>query len=183
VTERAASDRQSDKSEGRERSDGLLTTGDMARLTGNTLRTVRFYEEAGILRPDRRSAGGHRLFSQRERERLQFISDMRTAGLSLDEIRVLLDVKVKAENGEQAAKAALAALDRRITDLEDRIAALSRLKGELCGAREVLRDCKSCRNEVCFPDSCDDCDVMLGRVDVPQSVRVLWAVDRRGRSE
>ena len=43
----------------------------MARLTGNTLRTVRFYEEAGILRPDRRSAGGHRLFSQHELERLQ----------------------------------------------------------------------------------------------------------------
>jgi len=58
----------------------LLSTGDMARLTGNTLRTVRFYEEAGILHPERRSTGGHRLFTHAELERLQLISDLRAAG-------------------------------------------------------------------------------------------------------
>lgn len=40
----------------------LLTTGEMARQSSNTLRTVRFYEEEGILRPVRRTDGGHRLF-------------------------------------------------------------------------------------------------------------------------
>jgi DNA-binding transcriptional MerR regulator len=161
----------------RERADGLLTTGDMARLTGNTLRTVRFYEEAGILRPDRRSAGGHRLFSQRELERLQFITDMRAAGLSLDEIRALLELKVRAQTGEQAAAAALEALDVQVAALEAKIEVFSRLRRELDQARQILHSCRDCKDDRLFPDACNECGVMTGRADLPQSMRVLWAVD------
>src|ERR1700734_3560260 len=57
----------------------LLTTGEMARRSNNTLRTVRFYEEEGILRPVRRTEGGHRLFDRRELERLMLVTDLRTA--------------------------------------------------------------------------------------------------------
>src|SRR5690348_9179110 len=61
-----------------------LTTGEMARLSNSTLRTVRFYEEEGILRPARRTEGGHRLFERTELDRLMLVTDMRMAGLSLD---------------------------------------------------------------------------------------------------
>ena len=71
----------------------LLTTGEMARRSGNTLRTVRFYEEEGILRAVRRTDGGHRLFDEPELERLTLVTDMRSAGLSLDEIKHILEVK------------------------------------------------------------------------------------------
>lgn len=163
--------------DGGKRSDGLLTTGDMARLTGNTLRTVRFYEEAGILRPDRRSAGGHRLFSQRELERLQFISDMRAASLSLDEIRSLLELKEKSDNGQQAAESAVTALDEQIATIKDKIEVFTRLQIELVRARELLDKCRDCTNERCFPDACDECEVVKD-VDLPQSMRVLWALQK-----
>src|SRR5690606_25219830 len=88
----------------------LFTTGDMARITNTTLRTVRFYEEAGILRPARRTEGGHRLFVREELERLRLASDMREAGLSLDDIRSLLELKSKATTGGEAARLATAAL-------------------------------------------------------------------------
>ena len=157
------------------RADGLLTTGDMARLTGNTLRTVRFYEEAGILRPDRRSAGGHRLFSQHELERLQFISDMRAASLSLEEIRTLLELKEKSENGQEAAESAVVALDAQIETIKDKIAVFTRLQAELVQARELLDKCRDCSNDRCFPDACSDCTVVK-EATVPQSMRVLWAL-------
>lgn len=165
------------------RSDGLLTTGDMARLTGNTLRTVRFYEEAQILQPDRRSAGGHRLFSRRQLDRLQFITDMRATGLSLEEIRALLELKNSATTGGQAAASALEAIDGQVTVLEQKIAVFTRLRDELSRAREILTECKKCANETCFPDACGACDVISERTAVPQSMRVLWGIEpRRGGS-
>ncbi len=158
------------------RSDGLLTTGDMARLTGNTLRTVRFYEEAGILRPDRRSAGGHRLFGRRELDRLQFITDMRAAGLSLEAIRAMLEVKDRAENGQAAAEEALTNIDEQITSLDNKIEIFTRLRDELKQARDILQNCKSCTNDRCFPDACNECDVVSKHPKLPTSMRVLWSV-------
>ena len=55
----------------------------MARLSESTLRTVRFYEQEGLIEPERRSACGHRLFSGRELLKLQLALDLREAGLSL----------------------------------------------------------------------------------------------------
>ncbi len=167
-------DEQGKSREGRE---GLLTTGDMARLTGNTLRTVRFYEEAGILRPAARSAGGHRLFSSRELERLSFITDMRAAGMSLDEIRLLLELKCNADDAKVAACSAIAALDQQIHGLEQKISVLTRLCSELCQARAILQRCKSCSNARLFPDACDECVVVRDEPELPKSMRVLWSVD------
>ncbi len=161
----------------RTRSDGLLTTGDMARLTGNTLRTVRFYEEAGVLCPDRRSAGGHRLFSRRELDRLQFISDMRAADLSLDEIRQLLELKTKADNGAEAASEAIEALESQLTSLDEKIAIFTRLRDELRTAHELLLECRKCTSDEGFPESCNDCGVLASQGEVPHSMKVLWAVD------
>ena len=160
------------------RGDGLLTTGDMARLTGNTLRTVRFYEEAGILEPDRRSAGGHRLFSIAQLDRLHFITDMRATGLSLEEIKTLLELKAGADTGKQAAEGALDALDAQIEALDQKLAIFNRLRSELDRAREILRRCKSCTNERCFPDACHACEVIAAQSELPPSMRVLWMIER-----
>jgi DNA-binding transcriptional MerR regulator len=79
----------------------LLTTGDMARLSESTLRTVRFYEQEGLIEPERRSACGHRLFSGRELMKLQLALDLREAGLSLQNIKDLfcLNKAPKAARG------------------------------------------------------------------------------------
>src|SRR5512135_1014731 len=61
---------------GPRRRDRWYTTGEMARLSDNTLRTVRFYEEAGIIRPVGRTEGGHRLFERAELDRLLLVSDL-----------------------------------------------------------------------------------------------------------
>jgi MerR family transcriptional regulator, Zn(II)-responsive regulator of zntA len=165
--------------EGR-RADGLLTTGDMARVTGNTLRTVRFYEEAGILNPDRRSAGGHRLFGQCQLDRLQFITDMRAANLSLDEIRALLELKEKADSGQEAAASACDALDGQIEAVRGKIEVFQRLLNDLTQARELIDKCRDCSNDRKFPEGCGDCTVMKQGAPASQSLRVLWGLNGGG---
>lgn len=174
----AAERREGGRAAGRERADGWLTTGDMARLSNNTLRTVRFYEEAGVLRPDRRSAGGHRLFSHRQLDRLRFITDMRSAELSLDEIRALLDLKPESATGLQAADGLEEALERQVGALGDKIRQLNRLQRELRRVHKLLGSCRRCTDEDWEPYLCESCDLWESKSRLPQSMRVLWFPER-----
>jgi len=149
----------------------------MATLTGSTLRTVRFYEEAGILSPDRRSAGGHRLYGPQQLERLQLITDLRATGMSLDEIRELLETRAAATTGRQAATEVTAAIEPRLAELDRKIEALNRLKGDLQQTREILNACKACPHRKGFPANCRTCDRLEPVGELPPSFRVLWWLD------
>jgi len=154
----------------------LLTTGEMARLSNSTLRTVRFYEEEGILRPARRTDGGHRLFERTELDRLMLVTDMRMAGLSLDDIKAILEVKKAAASGAAAAEEATRVLSARIDELKEKLAVLSRLRDDLEETTKIVAGCLTCTNEPAFPHSCETCSVMVGQPVLPRSVRVLWSI-------
>lgn len=160
----------------RSREPALLTTGEMARLSSSTLRTVRFYEEAGILRPARRTDGGHRLFERTELDRLMLVTDLRMAGLSLDEIKAILDVKKAAASGAVAAESAMRVLGARIEELKEKLVVLNRLRNDLEETTRIVAGCMACQNELSFPGSCAKCDVMTAHSALPRSVRVLWSV-------
>lgn len=68
-----------------------MKVGELARRTGITVRTLRFYDEIGLVQPLGRTSGGHRLYGPREVERLQQVTSLRSLGLPLDEIREMLD--------------------------------------------------------------------------------------------
>lgn len=160
------------------RKDGLLTTGDMARLSNNTLRTVRFYEEMGLLEPEQRTDGGHRLFATTELEKLRLVSELRASGLSLEEIKHLLQLKRRSANGAAAASSVTARLDEQIASMNERIELLSKLKDELERARQLIAGCGHCDNDL-FPDSCGDCEVMSKAKELPGAVSVLWQLNKR----
>ncbi len=66
------------------------TTGEMAKACGVTVRTVQFYDQKGILIPSAQSEGGRRLYSGDDLRKLKIICFLRSAGLTLDTIRQLL---------------------------------------------------------------------------------------------
>jgi DNA-binding transcriptional MerR regulator len=158
----------------------LLTTGEMARLSHSTLRTVRFYEEEGILRPAKRTEGGHRLFERSELDRLMLVTDMRMAGLSLDDIKAILEVKKVASSGAEAAEEATRVLNARIEELKEKLAVLTRLRDDLSETSKIVSACLSCKDDKSFPHSCDSCAVMTAHPTLPRSVRVLWSVGQCG---
>lgn len=148
----------------------------MARLSNSTLRTVRFYEEEGILRPARRTDGGHRLFERTELDRLMLVTDLRMAGLSLDDIKAILDVKRAASSGAAAAESAIKVLGTRIAELKEKLTVLNRLQEDLEETSRIVASCLACQNETSFPDGCATCNVMTTHPALPRSVRVLWSV-------
>ncbi len=150
----------------------------MARRTSSTVRTVRFYEEAGLIQPVQRTDGGHRLFPERELHRLRLVSDLRAAGLSLDDIRDLLDAKLDARNRAEAAQGVLTRLDEQLGSMRTRVALLQRLLGELCAAQELLQKCCSCASKAPLSASCNGCSILDALDEVPPAFEVLWHLER-----
>ena len=68
----------------------LVQIGQVAERTGLSLRTIRFYEESGLVVPTTRSEGGFRLYGDDDVARLEVIKRMKPLGFSLEEMRELL---------------------------------------------------------------------------------------------
>jgi len=161
---------------GSRRRNRWYTTGEMARLSDNTLRTVRFYEEAGILRPVGRTEGGHRLFERPELDRLLLVTDLREAGMSLEEIRSLLDTRDNAPSGAEAARSIIAALRGHLQNLNRKVEILGRLHDDLARTVEKASDVLGCEGHKFAPDECETCAKLQEGRALPRALRVLFPV-------
>ncbi|PSO95825.1 MAG: heavy metal-responsive transcriptional regulator, partial [Cyanobacteria bacterium QS_6_48_18] len=70
---------------------GLLI-GELSRRVNLPTQTIRYYERLGLITPPERTASQYRLYSEEAIERLQFIQKAKIFGLSLDEIKQLIEV-------------------------------------------------------------------------------------------
>jgi MerR family copper efflux transcriptional regulator len=131
----------------------LLRIQEVAAETGLTPRSIRYYEEFGLLQPAARSRGDYRLYDTSDLERLRFIRELRDdAGFSLAEIGLLLEdeaarirdaERFRAAGDVEERKAILRGLlervDRQVTTLEEKTTRLRAMIGEANGRREHLR--------------------------------------------
>lgn len=117
----------------------LYPIGTLARTAGVSTRTVRYYEEIGLLRTARRYAGGRRVFSADALERLRFIARLKRLGFSLEEIRHLNEVFAM----QQSTAAMLDVLDDQLAGhvdaLDEQMRELSRLRRDLVAYRGRIR--------------------------------------------
>lgn len=77
----------------------LMQIGQVAERTGLSLRTIRFYEENGLVIPTARSEGGFRLYSEDDVARLEVIKRMKPLGFSLEEMHELLTLLADLDSG------------------------------------------------------------------------------------
>ncbi|HEY8308423.1 MAG TPA: MerR family transcriptional regulator [Lapillicoccus sp.] len=104
--------------------------GDVARRTGLTVRTLRYYEEIGLLQPSERLAGGHRVYGEDDIRRLHRVNLLRHVGVPLAQIPEALDAPL-----EQLADA----VERHLAVLDGRLAAMGRLRERVRTVGESLR--------------------------------------------
>src|SRR5450759_2006205 len=116
----------------------LLRIHEAAAEVGLTARSVRSYEEVGLLRPAARSEGDYRLYDSTDLERLRFIKGLRDdAGFSLAEIAQLLEDEAARERGHAAFHATTDPAERkrllreRVASFERQIETLERKIGRL----------------------------------------------------
>ncbi|MCM3618599.1 MerR family transcriptional regulator [Sutcliffiella horikoshii] len=114
----------------------MYTISQLAKEFDISTRTVRYYEELGLLEPSR-SEGNQRLFSKREYARLKLISRGKRYGFQLDEIKEMVTLFDKDRTGSKQFERTIEYGSQKIAEVEKRILELTELKEEM---EELLTD-------------------------------------------
>ncbi|MET9320535.1 heavy metal-responsive transcriptional regulator [Streptomyces sp. NPDC003038] len=125
-----------------------MRIGELAASGQVTAKTIRFYEQAGLLPAPPRTTGGYREYPPEAAMRLAFIRDAQGAGLTLAEVRSVLDIR---DSGEAPCGHVAALIDQRLADIERRMAELRQTRTAL---RELAR-----RAAATDPDTCSEGEI------------------------
>ena len=111
--------------------DPAWSIGEVCARTGLSARTVRYYEELGLLPGVRRRAGARRVYGEDELERLRFIQRLKALGLTLSEIKELNALYALAGSTRAMLERLSGVLDAHLDGLDARISELSGLRDEM----------------------------------------------------
>lgn len=118
--------------------DRLMQIGEVAEHTCLSLRTIRYYEEVGLVVPAARSQGGFRLYSQADVRRLLMVRRLKPLDLSLEEIRQLLATVELAEATDGTSAQQRESLRSRLVAYRSVADARgAALRDELAGVEEI----------------------------------------------
>jgi DNA-binding transcriptional MerR regulator len=109
----------------------IYSIGELARMVDLSQRTIRYYEEIGLLHSVRRMEKGKRVYTDDDVRRLKFINRLKVLGLSLAEMVELEKVYRIQRNNREIIPKLLAILDERANQIDDRIHQLAALKQEI----------------------------------------------------
>ncbi len=111
-----------------------MTIGQVARAAGVHVETIRYYQRIGLLAVPGRSAGSIRRYGEESVRRLAFVARARQAGFSLNEVRELLKLAEAPD-----CRGARAIAERKLAEVESRMADLRRVRSVLRGLVEQCR--------------------------------------------
>ena len=116
----------------------IYSIGDMAGQLGISTRAIRFYEDQGMLAPQR--AGGNRVYASRDLARLKLILRGKRLGFSLSDIRELLDLYDADRNHVEQLRQTLDKGRTRIAELEQQMTELAQTLQELRAHEALILD-------------------------------------------
>lgn len=157
-------------------SNHLLKIGALARNAHVSLRTLRYYEEIGLISPATHSKGGHRLYQSEDAKKLQVINYLKSLPLSLDEIKEIFSVKKSALTRDKKDQVAILTrlLDSKLEAVTQKIQELTRVQEELSGMVEILCECARCEGKPLFSSgACGDCKALDRHAPIPLMLSVF----------
>jgi DNA-binding transcriptional MerR regulator len=123
--------------------DRRLKIGDIARLTGLSIKTIRYYERRGLLEQPQRTEAGYRLYGPEEVARLRFVQRAKLLGLTLEEIRELVELAARCNEGEIVPRLE-EVVDAKLEETERKMTELTAFRQNLLYYRERAEDLKGC---------------------------------------
>lgn len=115
--------------------------GVLAKQLGITTRTIRYYEEIGLMGKTERIGGGTRTYNKDDILRLKFILKLKGLGISLKEIHELSDIfDINEQDFHTITPKLIEILDRHISLVDEKMASLSSLRGDIVSYRVRITD-------------------------------------------
>jgi DNA-binding transcriptional MerR regulator len=150
-----------------------MKIGDFAKLAGTNLRTLRYYEELGLLHPASRSQGGFRYYRRTDLNRLNMIRDLQNLGMQLERIRELMATREVAEHRQEYLSRVREALSEQDRLLVERIRLIDEQRKGIQAAVNKLKECEHCLHTPGSGNNyCEPC-AMTGQA-LPVTVSALF---------
>lgn len=130
-----------------------LQISEIAKRAGVSIRTVRYYDDRGLLPPSSYTSGGIRLYTVQDVNRLIFIRRLKTLGLSIEEIRICLGNLPKSSDQRVRVEHTLELLHMQKKKTHEEMVKLALLEKEIDSSLDKVTRCLDCKAEKC-PESC-----------------------------
>ena len=108
-----------------------MRIGELAERAEVTPRTVRYYESIGLIPPGEREGSGQHYYTEEAVARLRKIDQLKQLGLSLDEIRDVIDLYFTDTSGVRAKQKVLAILRAHLAEVDQKVGALQTFRADL----------------------------------------------------
>ena len=128
--------------------DGLMHIGRLAKEAGTTTRTVRYYEEMGLICPECRGSNGYRCYSQDQLLRLRMILSLKEMEFDLEHIKIIIEKREQHTTGGELAHAILEDLNSRLQEVEQQIAHYQQIHQTLSHTISSICECLPCHQRV-----------------------------------
>ena len=162
-----------------------LTIGQLGKLTAILPRTIRYYEEVGILPQPRRSESRYRLYSETDVRRLELIRRARLLDMTLPEVRELVEW-ASSETCNDFQDRFLEVVRQKLEEVDERIADMQKLKQDLrhleAHFQGVAKEVEADHNMLkCSPETCTCLGVDDGNQNHSEEM-MLWQDKQKSKS-
>ncbi|MGR8940445.1 MAG: MerR family transcriptional regulator [Gammaproteobacteria bacterium] len=149
----------------------FLKIGELAELLSTTPRTIRLYEELGVLVPARTEAGT-RLYARKDLKRMEVALKLSRCGVGLEIINGLATLRGQCESGAEAVASVMPQLSALQDDIRANIEQLNQLARDIETARGLIAQCQGCPNR---PNraACPHCPVDQ-HIELSAIARLIW---------
>jgi len=134
-----------------------MKIGELAKRTSKTIRALHHYEALSLLEPARRTKGGFRMYDDSNLERIEYIDRLQRIGLSLAQIKDLVDDWQSGESPAAAMERLKRSYRTRLADVRHRLNELHLLERELSDSLAFIEGCRTCEVEEEPHDACGGC--------------------------
>lgn len=149
----------------------LFKIGELAEALGTTPRTIRLYEELGLISPER-TEGGTRLYAKKDLKRMAIALQLGRIGIELETIQKLAHMREQYATGKEASAAVLTLMEDFSARIRSMKQDLETLEKDLERADILIRQCENCQNRPNRKD-CPNCPVDKN-VDLTNIARLIW---------
>jgi len=150
----------------------LYKIGQASKKARVTLRTIRYYEELGLIEPVLRTKGGFRLYTEESIERLRFIQGLKLLEFPLCKIRELFKIREIAQSGDEASHRVMRLLENQQREAIKKKGQYEKMLQEIQATMELVRGCYGCETKPSY-EVCRSCGMISHQGTLPLPLRVI----------
>jgi MerR family Zn(II)-responsive transcriptional regulator of zntA len=150
----------------------LYKIGQVSKRARVTLRTVRYYEELGLILPVVRTRGGFRLYTEESIGRLRFIQGLKLLDFPLSKIREMFKIREMAQSGHEASHQMMLLLENQQREALKKKGQYEKMLREIDATMKLVRRCYGCETKPSYK-ACRSCEIISNGVELPLPLRAI----------